>query len=227
MNRLRIHLVIEIILAACLAAAILKPPAPVIPAADEYALQTSLYRLYHLRRVDTVMLGDSLMSHIDWQELLGRDDVVSRAIAGDTTSGVLQRLDEVIALHPRRVVVMLGINDFLSGRDALDVYANYQRILDRMIANQITPFIVTTLPLADWHPQASDINPQIDQLNTWLFIYTAAHRLPLIDLHRVIVAHPDYLSADGLHLTAPAYAAWRDLLRADQPIGYNRIEDQR
>lgn len=213
MNRLRIHLVIEIILAACLAAVVLKPQAPVIPAADEYALQTNLYRLYAPRPVSIVMLGDSLMSHIDWHELLGRDDVVSRAIAGDTTSGVLQRLDEVIDLHPRRVVVMLGINDFIGGRDALEVYANYQRILDRLLTNRITPLIVTTLPLATWHPQANDINPQIDQLNTWLFIYSVAHRLTLIDLHRVIIAHPDYFAADGLHLTAPAYAIWRDLFK--------------
>lgn len=213
MNRLRIHLIIDIILAACLAAAALKPESPVIPAADEYVLQTNLYRLYSLRRVDTVMLGDSLMSHIDWRELLGRDDVVSRAIAGDTTDGVLQRLDEVIDLHPRNVVVMLGINDFLGGRDALEVYINYRSILDRLIANRITPLVITTLPLAAWHPQASAINPQIDQLNIYLFIYAAAHRLGLIDLHRVIIDHPGYFAEDGLHLRASAYAAWRDLLR--------------
>ena len=39
-----------------------------------------------------VMRGDSITDHGEWNELLGREDVINRGIGGDTTYGVLKRI---------------------------------------------------------------------------------------------------------------------------------------
>ena len=49
---------------------------------------------------DIVMLGDSLTEWGNWHELVPEFRVINRGIAGDTSSGVLDRLEEVIARRP-------------------------------------------------------------------------------------------------------------------------------
>lgn len=213
----RFHLLLFIVIASAILTAILigqHSAAAALPPANPYTLQTDLYRLYKTDRANIVMLGDSLTYHVDWRELLGRADVVSRAIPGDSTVGVLKRIDEVIALHPRIVVVLLGINDLIGGRDAPEIAADYQRILDTLIAQRITPIIITTAPVSASHPQAATFNPQIERLNAALSAYAAAQHITVIDLHAALIAHPEWLAEDGLHFRAVVYAFWRDALEA-------------
>src|SRR3954451_1058356 len=44
---------------------------------------------------DVVMLGDSITEGIDWHELFPHVRILNRGIGGDTSAGVLNRLDEV------------------------------------------------------------------------------------------------------------------------------------
>lgn len=43
----------------------------------------------------TMMLGDSITDEGRWDELLNINTVQNRGISGDTTSGVLERLDSI------------------------------------------------------------------------------------------------------------------------------------
>src|SRR5690242_16816098 len=45
---------------------------------------------------DVVMLGDSITEGVDWHELFRDQRLLNRGIGGDTSAGVLNRLDEVI-----------------------------------------------------------------------------------------------------------------------------------
>src|SRR3954451_7586104 len=60
---------------------------------------------------EIVMLGDSLTEWGNWHELVPEFRVINRGIAGDTSSGVLDRLEEVIARRPKLVFLMIGTND--------------------------------------------------------------------------------------------------------------------
>src|SRR5262245_42569936 len=60
---------------------------------------------------DVIMLGDSITEKIDWRELFPGVSILNRGIGGDTSAGVLKRLDEVIARHPKIVFLMVGVND--------------------------------------------------------------------------------------------------------------------
>jgi hypothetical protein len=63
------------------------------------------------------MLGDSITTLTDWKALLPSFDVANRGIPGDTTKGVLERIDNIISMSPKCVAVMLVVNDLIEGRD--------------------------------------------------------------------------------------------------------------
>lgn len=82
-----------------------------------------------------VFLGDSITQ--GWGDTMGSSfaemKVANRGISGDTTRGVLIRMDEdVLALHPRAVVLLIGTNDLEDGADPETVAANLKLILHKL-----------------------------------------------------------------------------------------------
>jgi lysophospholipase L1-like esterase len=81
-----------------------------------------------------VFLGDSITQ--GWTTL-GHDfpdfKTANRGIGGDTTRGVLYRLDNnVLSLKPRAVVLLIGTNDIGNGADPRDVADNINEIVKEM-----------------------------------------------------------------------------------------------
>jgi len=79
-----------------------------------------------------VFLGDSITQ--GWGDKMGNSfpgmKVANRGISGDTTRGVLIRLKEdVIALNPAAVVLLIGTNDLEEGADPEVVNGNLKLIL--------------------------------------------------------------------------------------------------
>src|SRR6185436_17614461 len=79
-----------------------------------------------------VFLGDSITQ--GWGGGLGAAfpgvKVANRGISGDTTRGVLIRLDEdVLALHPAAVVLLVGTNDLEEGAAPELIAANLKLIV--------------------------------------------------------------------------------------------------
>src|SRR5580765_7755657 len=69
-------------------------------------------------QLSVVFLGDSITQ--GWGEQMGGSfsgvKVANRGISGDTTRGVLIRMDEdVLSLHPKGVVLLIGTNDLEEG----------------------------------------------------------------------------------------------------------------
>ncbi|HLH54576.1 MAG TPA: GDSL-type esterase/lipase family protein [Verrucomicrobiae bacterium] len=93
-----------------------------------------------------VFLGDSITQ--GWGDTMGDCfaglKVANRGISGDTTRGVLIRLDEdVVALHPKAVVLLIGTNDLEEGADPETIARNLKRILARLkLANPDMPIVL-------------------------------------------------------------------------------------
>jgi beta-glucosidase len=81
-----------------------------------------------------VFLGDSITEI--WKSLpqaFPDLKVVNRGISGDTTRGVLYRLDaDVLSLDPRAIVLLIGTNDIGAGADPRDISDNIKGILKRI-----------------------------------------------------------------------------------------------
>lgn len=85
-----------------------------------------------------VFLGDSITQ--GWGDNVGDSfpglKVANRGISGDTTRGMLVRLaDDVLALHPTGVVMLMGTNDLEEGADAPTIAHNIKLILDGLAAH--------------------------------------------------------------------------------------------
>jgi lysophospholipase L1-like esterase len=81
-----------------------------------------------------VFLGDSITQI--WKSL-PQDfpdlKVVNRGISGDTTRGVLYRMDsDVLSLDPKAIVLLIGTNDVGAGADPRDTSDNIKEILKRI-----------------------------------------------------------------------------------------------
>lgn len=82
-----------------------------------------------------VFLGDSITQ--GWGDNMGGNfsgvKVANRGISGDTTRGVLIRLDEdVLSLHPKGVVLLIGTNDLEENADPETAALNLKLILARL-----------------------------------------------------------------------------------------------
>jgi lysophospholipase L1-like esterase len=158
-----------------------------------------------------VMLGDSITAGTDWNALLPSFDVTNRGIPGDTTDGVLGRIDNIVAMHPRCVAVMIGINDLLSvkPKSVQQILGNYTAIIDRLSASGSTVIVQSTLVTS----HQSENTSVIDIDRTLAEMCRESCRCLYLDLNSTIAptgAIPD--SIDGVHLGPTSYEVWANTL---------------
>jgi lysophospholipase L1-like esterase len=159
---------------------------------------------------DIVMLGDSLTEWGNWHELVPEYRIVNRGISGDTSSGVLDRLQEVIERRPKVVFVMVGTNDISRGVPPHVLQRNLREIVTRLREASITVVAQSILFRVGWQ-QAS--NDTIAAANAEWAAFCATQGVRFLDLNAVMAVNsslPDTMTYDGVHLTAAAYRVWRD-----------------
>jgi lysophospholipase L1-like esterase len=171
-----------------------------------------MFSLTRLSGAAVVMLGDSLTERAQWAEITGCPFVANRGIGGDTSKGILMRVDSSIQLKPRAVFLMVGINDISSGVSNPVIAGNLERILDTLQAARIHVFLAYVLPVTKTYKLK--INPQVDDLNKAIEKFHQRPGVSAVDL-RPKMADGDGnlrsdLSTDGIHLNTEGYRIWRD-----------------
>jgi lysophospholipase L1-like esterase len=159
---------------------------------------------------DIVMLGDSLTEWGNWHELVPEYRIINRGIAGDTASGILDRLQEVIERRPKIVFVMVGTNDIGLQVPPETLLRNLREIVTRLREASVIPVAQSILFRGGWQ-QAS--NDTIAAVNAEWAAFCAAQGVRFLDLNASMAVNgrlPDAMTYDGVHLTAAAYRVWRD-----------------
>ena len=77
-------------------------------------MRASQFDLLPRPQAHVVFLGDSITEHGNWNEWFPATPLVNRGISGDTTAGVLARLDTAID-NPLAVFLLIGTNDLAFG----------------------------------------------------------------------------------------------------------------
>ena len=164
---------------------------------------------------------------------------LDRGLSGQTSPQLLVRFyQDVIALHPRVVHIMVGGSD-IAGNTGPTSPAAYQNAVRAMVdlarANRIAVIVGTISPADhfDWNP-AIQPAPQIDQLNQWLKDFAKAEHLVFADYHAVLAGPGGALlapyAADRVHPNPAGYAlmrpiAERAIAQADQRARQLRREN--
>ena len=156
----------------------------------------------------TIMLGDSITDEAQWDELLNSDTIQNRGISGDTTDGVIDRLNP-IGKNIEKVFIMIGVNDIMRGKPVDEVYLNYLKIIQFFKEKNIKIHIQSTLYIGE--SRKADFNPKIEELNKRLEKYTSENQITFINLNPIFAPNKilkKECTFDDLHLNGSAYNLW-------------------
>ena len=95
-----------------------------------------------------IMLGNSITAEGEWAELFQNTDIINRGVIGDGTGDILERLDPIVASHPRKIFLLVGVNDlmFLPLSKIEDFY---EKIVARIVSETPTTqlYLESILPI--------------------------------------------------------------------------------
>jgi lysophospholipase L1-like esterase len=168
-----------------------------------------------------VFLGDSITQgwHDDFDGAFPELKTANRGISGDTTRGVLIRLQEdVIALNPRGVVLLIGTNDLDEvGGNPWIVASNIRLIVEQLRAhNPAMPVVICqVMPSSAQKNRPAYLIRRINQLILELTIDQP--QVTVVDTWKLFAGPdndaPASLFPDLLHPNDLGYAKWAAALR--------------
>lgn len=191
--------------------------------ADKYWEQrVSLFNQLPVTESDIIFLGNSITDGGNFEELFGREDVKNRGIRSDAIPGVLKRLDQVTKGHPRKIFLLIGINDVSHGLTVTQLAERYENLVKEIQKRspQTKLYLQSVMPinnsfkvyksLTDKEQTVVDFNKQIKRI-------AGENGLTYIDLWPALADSNGNMrksfTNDGLHLTGEGYRIWTDLLR--------------
>lgn len=171
---------------------------------------------------DIVWLGDSITDGCEWAELFSNKKCLNRGISADNTFGILNRLYEIVKRKPKKIFIMIGINDIAKEIPDTIILKNYQRIIDTLKIK--LPF--TKIYFQSLLPTNNNFSEFKNHQNkTQHILYVNEHlekickqnKILFVNLYNFFIDNDGKLSAhftnDGLHLTGDGYKKWKEILQ--------------
>ncbi len=182
-----------------------------------YYERTTLFNELPIPPDSIVFLGDSLTFRTEWSELFPGKNVINRGIGSDTTEGVLDRLDSVIAAQPKQIFLLIGVND-LKSRSVSATIQNYSKIISRIQSEspKTEIFVQSLLPVNNKKYGKILSNDKIRKMNTELRSLAENTGVQYIDLYSTFAENdqlPEKYTVDGIHLTGKGYIHWRETIK--------------
>ena len=183
-----------------------------------YESRVSFFDSFPLDPDDIVMLGDSITEGGEWGEIFPALPIRNRGISGDTTTGVLARLQAIVDAKPRAIFLKIGTNDLTLGPDRDVSYQQYRSIVATIQALSAGTDIYVQSVL----PRGVELQDDVEHYNAQ--INTIANELGVtyIDLYPAFLAPDgsirDDLTLDEVHLTGSGYRLWQSLLEPTMSI---------
>lgn len=166
-----------------------------------------------------VFLGDSITQGWgkDFRNQFAGMKLANRGIGGDTTRGMLIRLEEdVLSLNPAAIVMLLGTNDIEVGIEAAAIGRNFEKIIAAIKAHDPT----TPIVLCRMFPSSATKKRPSETIQKVNSLYEATVRgdpqVIVVDTWTLFAnqggdATPRWFP-DLLHLNAAGYAKWASAL---------------
>src|SRR5690606_26696224 len=187
-----------------------------------YEGREKLYQALKGKKYDVIFFGNSITERGPWQELLGRKyKVGNRGIGGDNTFGMKARIADVVRSGPKKIFLMMGINDVGRGLPIAWTLRNYEDII--LIIQKASPgtkiYLQSTLPLNesvlkyDYLLGKEDL---VRELNKGIETLAEKYNLVYVNLKEALA--DDYVlkeeyTMDGIHVNTDAYICWVNYLK--------------
>lgn len=186
-----------------------------------YYQRASLFEVLPATTQDIVFVGNSITDGGEWSELFQNPHIKNRGISGDTTSGVLDRLNSITQGQPAALFLMIGINNIPKGETADTIARGVQRILQgiRKQSPRTRVFVQSLLPVTPRYNKFQEHTRRwqmIPQINEALRQVAQNEKVTYIDLFSHFADEQGQMKAaytnDGLHLLGSGYLLWKEIL---------------
>ncbi|GBF78788.1 GDSL-type esterase/lipase family protein [Aphanothece sacrum] len=185
-----------------------------------YTAKNKIFKQLPNSDQEIILVGDSLTDQGEWSEILQNYNVINRGISGDTTDGILNRIDEIIDAKPRKLFIMIGTNDIWNEQKTVDeVILNYQEILDiiKTKSPQTSVYIQSILPVNNINYSLSIDSNDLSPINDKLKKLAQEFNYQYIDLYSNFIDTSNQLNSnytyDGVHLNGKGYLLWGNLIK--------------
>jgi lysophospholipase L1-like esterase len=168
-----------------------------------------------------ILLGDSLTMWFPNSLLPSGTLWLNQGISGDTTSGILTRLDIFAKNNLNNIYILAGINDLKRQVPVAEILKNHQKILDSLQHNYPNTKILVQSIFPTQLPSEtlsfSIPNSLIKELNQKLAQQVNDQGSIYLDFHQRFTNTQgnlrSQLTTDGLHLSLEGYKVWQFALK--------------
>lgn len=183
-----------------------------------YYQRASHFETLPVTTKDIVFLGNSITDGAEWAELFENSRIKNRGISGDTTWGVYDRLDAILKGQPKKIFLLIGINDIGRGRNDQYVTDGIERIVKKI--REVSPhtqlYVQSLLPVNPVYGKFDGHTSQwqrIPGINRTVQAIATRYDATYIDLFSHFVDAEGKMNAnysnDGLHLLGKGYQVWK------------------
>ncbi|MEN8248373.1 MAG: GDSL-type esterase/lipase family protein [Bacteroidota bacterium] len=180
--------------------------------------KASMYSVLPNQANEIIFLGNSITDRCEWSELFENHNIINRGLSGDRTAGVLNRLQEVIDSNPRKIFIMIGVNDLRHNVGIDSITRNYTKIVETIISESPDTkiFLQSILPVNNIIGKPKTENYQVRDMNSRIRAIAEKFNVTYIDIHSFMVDDAKRLDAqyseDGLHINGEGYLVWKSVI---------------
>ena len=185
-----------------------------------YQIKHSIFEAMNRDKDSIVFLGDSLTDYVKFDEILRNPSIKNRGIAGDTTLGVLNRLDEVISIKPAKLFILIGTNDIVYGRKADEIIQSIRQIISRVHSESkgTKIYIQSLFPVNNIKFRTNRPIETIQAVNAEIKKLADELHCIFIDLYPLLLNESENAldvryTIDGLHLNGKGVLKWVEYLK--------------
>lgn len=187
-----------------------------------YDSREKLYQAIKHNSYDVIFFGNSITERGPWDELLGAKlKTGNRGIGGDNTYGMKARIADVVSKKPKKIFLMMGINDVGRGLPTAAILKNYEEIIEtiRTESPKTKIYIQSVLPMNESrlaYDYLKGKESMVRALGEGAKAIADKYKLTYVDVKSVLAN--DYVlkekyTADGIHLNTEAYIEWVKFLK--------------
>jgi lysophospholipase L1-like esterase len=148
---------------------------------------------------DVIAVGDSRVAGNDW------GDICNFGIGGDTTFGVHNRINTIIAKQPSKVVIQVGGNDLKKGVPVNNVFFEYMLIVNTLRSAGIEVYINSIIYAGAERATDNNVIKAVNDLLSAEVNYIDPN--PILAPDGVLI-----YTEDGTHLTPEGNELWTEFV---------------
>lgn len=188
-----------------------------------YHQKVTLFKSLPKTQNDIIFLGNSITDGGEWSELFQDLHIKNRGISGDNSIGVLNRIEEVTDRNPKKVFLLIGVNDLKNGTKPDSLVKNILWICSiiKSKSPKTNVYVQSILPVNESFSKFESHTKkkeEILEVNKQLQAYAISFGYSFVDIFKPFCDETGRMQAhytnDGLHLKGEGYLKWKELIQS-------------